>query len=99
MTYKTMTLPSILFGLLIALLIGVLFHLIRGGGLGKLALYLILSVTGFAAGHLLGEWRGWIFFPIGPLDTGMAIVGSLVFLGVGDWLSHIEIKPNDKSQV
>jgi len=99
MTYKTMTLPSILFGLLIALLIGSLFHLLRGGGLGKLVLYLILSVTGFAAGHFLGEWCGWIFFQIGPLDVGMAIVGSLVFLGVGDWLSRIEIKPNDKSQV
>ncbi len=94
-----MTLPSILFGLLIALLIGAIFHLLRGGRLGRLALYLILSLVGFAAGHFLGEWRGWIFFQIGPLDVGMAIVGSLVFLGLGDWLSRIEIKPDDKSQV
>ncbi|MCL4531371.1 MAG: hypothetical protein M1282_18455, partial [Chloroflexi bacterium] len=63
-----MTLPSLLFGLLIALLIGALFHLLRGGGLGKLILYLILSLAGFVTGHLLGEWRGWILFPIGPLD-------------------------------
>ncbi len=94
-----MTLPSLLFGLLIALLIGALFHVLRGGGLGKFFLYLALSVAGFAAGHFLGEARGWIFFSIGPLDTGLAIVGSLVFLGLGDWLSRIEIKSDDNSQV
>ena len=94
-----MTLPSLLFGLIIALLIGAVFHLLRGGGLGKLILYLVLSLAGFIAGHLLGEWRGWILFPIGPLDTGLAVIGSLVFLGLGDWLSRIEIKPDDNSQV
>jgi len=94
-----MTLPSLLLGLLMALLIGAIFHLLRGGGLGRFLLYLALSVAGFVAGHLLGEWRGWILFPIGPLDAGLAIVGSLAFLGLGDWLSRIEIKPDDHSQV
>lgn len=94
-----MTLPSLLFGLITALLIGAVFHLLRGGGLGKLILYLSLSLAGFVAGHLLGEWRGWILFPIGPLNAGLAIIGSLIFLGLGDWLGHIEIKPDDNSQV
>jgi hypothetical protein len=94
-----MTLPSLLFGLLIALLVGSLFHLLRGGGLGKLLLYLVLSVAGFAAGHLIGEWRTWILFPLGALDLGMALIGSLIFLGVGDWLGRIEIKTEDDSQL
>ena len=94
-----MTLPSILFGLIVALLIGGLFHLIRGGGIGRLLLYLALSAVGFAAGYFLGIWRGWSLFPVGPLDLGISIIGSLVFLGVGEWLSRIEIKTDDKSQL
>lgn len=96
---KIMTLPSILFGLTIALLIGAFFHLLRGGSFGRLFLYFVLSISGFAAGHLLGQSQGWILFPVGPLDTGLAIIGSLVFLGLGDWISRIEIKPDDNSQV
>ncbi len=87
-----MTAASILFGLLIALLLGALFHLWRDGGFLRLMLYLVLSVLGFAAGHLLGSWRGWILFPVGPLNLGMAILGSLVFLFVGYWLSLVEVR-------
>lgn len=84
-----MTIPSIVFGSIVALLIGALFHLLRDGGFGRLVLYLFLSIAGFFAGHWVGNWRGWILFPIGPLDLGMAIIGSLVFLGIGDWLSLV----------
>ncbi len=87
-----MTAASILFGLLIALLLGALFHLWRDGGFLRLMLYLLLSLLGFAAGHLLGSWRGWILFPVGPLNLGMAILGSLVFLFVGYWLSLVEVR-------
>ena len=42
-----MTVPSIALGLVVALLIGALFHLFLGGGLGRLILYLALSLIGF----------------------------------------------------
>jgi len=87
-----MTLPSILLGLLISLLIGALFHLWRGGSLARLLLYLALSAAGFAAGQWIGVWRGWIFLTVGALDLGMAAAGSLVFLGLGYWLSLVEIR-------
>ncbi len=87
-----MTLPAVLFGLMIALLIGALFHIWRGGGGGRLLFYLGLSVGGFFAGHYLGSWRNWILFPVGPLDLGLGIIGSLVFLMAGYWLSLVEIR-------
>ena len=87
-----MTLPTILFALIVALLYGALYHLLRGGGFWRLFFYLGLSVLGFAIGHLVGLWRGWVFAPLGSLNLGISSVGSLVVLVLGDWLSRIEAK-------
>lgn len=87
-----MSIPSLLFALLIALLYGSLYHLIRGGGVWRLLYYLGLSILGFVAGHLVGLWRGWILFPLGSLNLGLSSMGSFVILVIGDWLSRIEAK-------
>jgi hypothetical protein len=84
-----MTIPSLLFALLIALALGALYHLIRGGDAAHLLTYLLMSVLGFAAGHFVGLWRGWVFFRFGSLNLGPEIVGTLVFLALADWLIHL----------
>lgn len=91
-----MTLPSFLFALLIALLYGTLYHLIRGGSFWRLLLYLGLSLFGFAMGHLLGLWRGWILLPIGTINMGLSSLGSFLMLILGDWLSRVESNPQSK---
>lgn len=83
-----MTIPSLLFALLIASLYGVLYHLIRGGGFGRLLLFLILGWAGFVLGHLVGAWRGWVFIPVGELNLGLSTLGSLVLLALGDLVSR-----------
>jgi len=92
-----MTLPAILLALLFALLIGMLYHLLRGGGIGHLLLFLGLSILGFGAGHLLSLWLNWDFLPLGQINIGLSSVGSIIFLVIGDWLSRIEAKA-DKPQ-
>lgn len=87
-----MTLPTLLFALLVALFYGAVYHLIRDGGFWRLFLYFGLSLAGFAAGHLFGLWRGWMFLPLGALNFGLASLGSLALLVFGDWLSRIEAK-------
>jgi len=87
-----MTLPSMLLALVIALLYGALYHFARGGNGWRLLLYLGLSALGFFAGELVGNWRGWMLFMLGPLNLGMGTIGSALFLGVGDWLSRIEAR-------
>lgn len=82
------SLPSLIFGLIAALLIGALFHLWQGGGGGRLLLYLALSVVGFGAGHFVGVWREWVLFPVGPLDLGAGVIGSWLMLGLGHWLAR-----------
>lgn len=87
---RLMTLPALLFALLIALLYGALYHLLRGGGFWQLIMYLVFSTLGFAAGHLFGLWRGWVFLPLGSLNLGMSTIGSILILLIGDWLSRFE---------
>lgn len=84
-----MTIPALLFALILALLLGALYHFIRGGGLWHLVVYLISSVLGFAAGHLIGVWRGWAFFQFGALNLGMEVLGGLSCLILADWLLHL----------
>jgi len=89
-----MTLPAYLLGLVVALLIGSLFHVWRDGGAARLLLYLGLSVMGAAAGQWLGSGLKWVLFAVGPLNLGMVTLGSVLFLGVGYWLSLVEIHGN-----
>jgi len=86
-----MTLPTLLFALIIALLYGAIYHLIRGGGFWRLFLYLGLSLFGFVAGHLIGLWRGWVWIPLGSINFGLSSIGSIIILFLGDWLSRMEV--------
>jgi hypothetical protein len=85
-----MTLPAFLFGVLLSTLYGAVFHLLRGGGIGRLLLYLVLGWAGFWVGQLLASQLNWSFGSLGPLHLGMATLSSLVFLGIGHWLSLVE---------
>jgi hypothetical protein len=84
-----MTIPAVLFGILVSTLIGAIFHLWKNGGLGRLLLYIILAWIGFWVGHIIGQALNWTFFSVGSLHFGMAILGSLLFLGIGYWFSLI----------
>ena len=87
-----MTLPAFLFGLMLSSFYGAAFHLWKGGSLKKLFLLLILAWVGFWVGHLLAASLGWTFFAIGPVNTGMATLGSALVLFVGNWLSQVEVQ-------
>lgn len=91
-----MTLPAILFSLMIALLYGAAYHLIRDGGFWRLILFLFLSVFGFALGTLVGIWRGWVWIPVGTINLGISTVGSLLILLLGDWLTSFDARQESK---
>jgi hypothetical protein len=86
-----MTLPTILFGVVLSSAYGTAFHFLKGGGMKKLILFIILAWAGFWVGHIVGGLIGWTFAAVGPLNAGMATLGSVVFLFVGEWLSRVEI--------
>ena len=63
-----MTLPTIIFGLVVAMLYGALYHFIRGGGGWRLLLFFGLSILRLALGQLIGMWQGWAFLMLGSLN-------------------------------
>lgn len=85
-----MTLPAFLFGMLIATVYGSAFHLFRGGGFGRLILDIIFSWVGFWCGHFLASRADWIFWSIGPLNLGMATVGSIIGIILGYWITNFK---------
>jgi len=87
-----MTLPAYLLGFVYALLLGSLFHVWRDGGVGRLLLFLVLSVAGAAVGQWAGTLLNVSIFTVGALNLGLITVGSLLFLLVGYWLSLVEIR-------
>jgi hypothetical protein len=86
-----MTIPAILFGVVLSSAYGTAFHFWKGGGMNKLFYYVILAWLGFWIGHFVGGLIGWSFAAIGPLNAGMATLGSLVVLVAGEWLGCIEV--------
>jgi hypothetical protein len=92
-----MTFPAFFLACLIALLYGALYHLLRDGSFWRLLLYFMLSLLGFALGHFIGIWRGWVFITLGSINLGLSSLGSILALLFGDWLSRIEV--NEQSKV
>lgn len=91
-----MPLPTIVFGVVLSTLYGGLFHLIRGGPIRRLLLYLVLAWAGFWLGDLLGWLLGWTFAAIGIMNAGMGTVMTFVFLIIGDLVSRLRIGGNSK---
>ncbi len=85
-----MSIPTLFLGLILSTLYGALFHLWRGGNAGRLLLYLVLSWLGFWVGQLAGNLLHLSFDSLGQLHVVLASLGSLVFLGVGYWLSLVQ---------
>ncbi len=75
-----MTLPGILLGILLSTIAGLLFHLVRGGSLGRLALFIATAWLSFFLGHLLGEWLDWHWARLGTLNLLSA--GLATFIGL-----------------
>jgi len=87
-----MTLPALVLGIVLSTLYGAIFHLWRGGGPGQLILYLVLGWAGFWAGHGLAAYFELTIGTLGPLQVLAATITSAVFLGVGYWLSLVEVE-------
>jgi uncharacterized membrane protein YeaQ/YmgE (transglycosylase-associated protein family) len=85
-----MSLPALFLGLILSTLYGALFHLWRGGNAGRLLLYLVLAWIGFWLGHLVGNLLNVSFDTLGQLHLLFATFGSIIFLGIGYWLSLVQ---------
>lgn len=87
-----MSIPTLFLGLVLSTIYGALFHLWRGGHAGRLLLYLILAWVGFWVGQFIGNSLHISFDLIGQLHLVITTLGSIIFLGVGYWLSLVQVE-------
>ena len=91
-----MTFASFILGIVIATIFGSAFHFWRGGGLKWLLLFNTFAWIGFWLGHLIGNAANIRFIEVGPINLGPAIIGTLVVLFLGYWLSMASTEERKK---
>lgn len=77
-----------IFGLVIAILIGALFHLWKDGGFWRLVLFLFSSILGFFLGHWLVGSFNLNLLNVGGLRLFGAVTGSILFLFLINWIGR-----------
>jgi hypothetical protein len=82
-----MTLHGALIAFVIASAIGLGYHLLRGGGLRRLLLYLIVAWVSFFAGHGIGGLMQWDPLRLGSLNLLPATLTAVVSLIVAEILA------------
>jgi hypothetical protein len=75
-----MTVPAALVAILLATACGLAFHVIRGGGLSRIALDIVAAWISFFLGHAVGEWLHWNLGRVGPLNLFPALLATLLGL-------------------
>lgn len=77
---------SIIFSVVTAIAYGALFHLIFGGALSKLLLYIAAALIGFTGGHFLGGWLDLTQYTLGTVHLLSASLGAWGLLFLTRWL-------------
>ncbi len=88
-----MSIPSFFFGLVIATICGLLFHLLRGGRLSRMLLYIATAWVSFFAGQLVSEWISWRVLRFGSLNLLPDLIATLI----GLMTAHVLAGPESKS--
>jgi hypothetical protein len=73
---RILPLPTFVFALIVATLLGVLVHVVVGGDARRLALLLVAGWAGFAFGHIFGVAFHVELLNVGTLRLLSAILGA-----------------------
>lgn len=75
-----MTLPGAFLGFLIATACGLAFHLVHGGSLPRLGLYVFTAWVSFGVGQLVSQWLDWTTWRVGSLNLFPSLLATLIGL-------------------
>lgn len=65
---------------MLAVGLGLVYHLWRGGGFARLITSIIAAGVGLAIGQLLGQFFGWRLILVGEVHLVEALIGGLLVL-------------------
>lgn len=75
-----MSIHTVIFGLVIATLCASVFHLLRGGKLRHLVLYLVVAWISFFIGQIFSESIDWRLMRVGAINLFPALLATLLGL-------------------
>lgn len=78
---------ALILGFLVATAYAAVFHLIIGGPIRRLVIYLVAAWVGFAIGQLAGTMLNIDLFKLGTLHLLTASIGAWTALLLGWWLA------------
>ncbi len=85
--------PVLTFGFILATLHGAVFHIIVGGDVRRLALFMLAAWSGFALGQMMATSLDLKFLLIGEIHMGPASLCSLAALILAHLLSGSQSRP------
>lgn len=81
---------GLVLGFLLASAYGAIFHLIYGGSVRRILLYLAAAWVGFIIGQLAGDFLNLEWFKVGKVHLLSASVGAWLLLLGARWLAGQE---------
>jgi hypothetical protein len=72
--------PTLLLLAILAVAVGLIYHLWRGGGFARLILSIIAAGIGIAIGQMLSQFFGWRLIMLGEVHIVQALIGGLLAL-------------------
>ncbi len=84
--------PSVLFGIILALTLGFLFHSVFGRKLWQLPCFLVSALIGVFAGQVIAVLSGTAYAQVGNVPLVMTTLGALAMLGIC-WFFTAPIQP------
>lgn len=78
---------GLVLGFLLASIYGAAFHLIFGGPIKRIVLYLAAAWLGFFIGQFLGDFLNFEFLKLGKIHLVSASLGAWLLLLVAWWLA------------
>jgi hypothetical protein len=92
------TIPSsasgVILGLLLATIYGAAFHLIFGGPVKRIVLYLFAAWIGFFIGQFVGDFLNIEILKVGKIHLVSASIGAWALLFISSWLFGQETARN-----
>lgn len=77
---------GLVLGFLLSSIYGAAFHLIFGGSLKRILVYLMAAWAGFFIGQFIGDFLNFEFLKLGKIHLVSASIGAWVMLLVTWWL-------------
>jgi len=85
-------LPGLLLIFLLSTLVGLGFHLWKGGSIFRMLFLVIFSLVGFGIGQWIGVQLKSTFLVIGWVQVGVGSIFSIIFSFVSIWLSKLNLE-------